>query len=241
MSSVVQITPAMGVVPTSAGPVPIAQLDLGGVPRGAVIVVADGDDFPNDATHHLNELAAHGYEGVAADLSGLASDDAALLEIAQALIAHVGQRDWQPEQIGLIGYGIGGRLALVAGAHIALGATISISMTGLSSGTSHLDPRIGDLAERLRTPWLGVFGAADTAAPKTACRELDDVLQERSAVYGRVVRYPGVGPNFFREPREALEISAAYDAQQRVIEWLNARVEPRLTPLAVKWRCRMAA
>ena len=241
MTSAVRIRPRADAVDSELGRVPIAQLDLGGIPRGAVLLLDSGGAFDSDAAQHLNELAAHGYEGVAADLDAIDGTDEQLVGVVGSLLTHLGRRDWQSEQIGLIGYGLGGRIALLASARFGLGAAVSVSPTDLTAGDHHLSPTVGALAPAVRTPWLGMLGEDDPAVPATTCEELDIALRLESPVYTQLVRYPGVGDTFYRPSSESIEIAASYDCWQRTIEWLNLRVQPRLTPLAIAWYDRRAA
>ena len=242
MTSAVRIRPRMDAVESPLGPVPIAQIDLGGVPRGAVLVLlGPGGDFEADAAQHLNDLAAHGYEGVAADLAAIAGSDEQLLDVAASLLTHLALRDWHGDQIGLVGYGLGGRVALLASARFGLGAAVSVSPTALAADDRHASPALRDLAPTLRTPWLGLVGEDDPTAPAAACDELAAALLDESPVYTQVVRYPGVGDDFHRPSSESIEIAASYDYWQRTIEWFNLRVQPRLTPLAIAWHERHPA
>ena len=85
-----------------------------------------------------------------------------------------------------------------------------------------------------------MYGENDPAVPDTACAELDRALRLDAPAYTQLVRYRGVGGDFYRKSTEPLEIAASYDYWQRTIEWLNLRVAPRLTPLAEAWRHRQA-
>ncbi|MEO5663238.1 MAG: dienelactone hydrolase family protein [Nocardioides sp.] len=240
MTSAVRIRPRVDAVDSELGRVPIAQLDLGGIPRGAALLLCSGGDFEADSAQHLNDLAAHGYEGVAADLDAINGTDEQLVDVVGTLLTHLRRRDWQGEQVGLIGYGLGGRLALLASARYGLGATVSVSPTAMTAGDEHLSPAIGALAPAVRTPWLGMLGEDDRAVPATACDELAAALRLDSPAYTQLVRYPGVGGDFYRASSESIEIAASYDYWQRTIEWLNLRVQPRLTPLAIAWHERRA-
>jgi len=206
------------VVQVGAG-VTATEITLGGVPRGAIIVLCDAGRL-SDAAEPMNGLAEHGYESVAAEVSGGAGD------VVGSLLAHLGARGWEAEQVGVIGYGAGGRAALLTAAEFTLGAAVTIAPDGPVS-----DPR-----EPLRTPWLGLFGG-DAAG----LRRLGETLYERSPVYTEVVCYPAAGSGFHRDSAEAPVHAAAFDSWQRTVEWLNLRVVPRLTPLARAWRARQPA
>ena len=241
MTPAVWITPRRDRLATVLGTVDIAQVDLGGIPRGAVLVMSADRDFEGEAAPILNDLAVHGYESVAADMTATEGTDAALIEVVAELVHHLGMRGWQSEQIGVIGYGRSGRLALLACSHFGLGAAVSISPSQLFTSDDHRSPDISELASRVRTPWLGMYGDNDPAVTESACVELDRALRHYAPAYTQVVRYAGVGGDFYRKSSESLEIAASYDHWQRTVEWLNLHVAPRLTPLAEAWRQRRAA
>lgn len=240
MTSAIRIRPRVDTVDSGLGRVPIAQLDLGGIPRGAVLMLSAGGDFEADAAQHLNELATHGYEGIAADLDAIEGTDEQVVEVVGSLLSHLRRRDWEDEQVGIIGYGRGGHLALLSSARFGLGAAVSVSPAAMTAGDDHLSAAMAALASRIRTPWLGMFGEYDPAFPATAYDELDTTLRDDSPVFTQLVCYPGVGADFHRPSSESIEIAASYDYWQRTVEWLNLRVQPRLTPLAIAWNERRA-
>ena len=90
------------------------------------------------------------------------------------------------------------------------------------------------------TPWLIMVGSSDPSAPAAALTSLAGVLDERAAKYTQVVRFPGVAADYYQRSTESLELAASFDYWQRTLEWLNAQVEPRPTPLAQAWRDRHA-
>ncbi len=240
MSPAVWITPESDRLETVLGTVAIAQIDLGGVPRGAVLVLSADGDFGSEIAPILNELAVHGYESIASDMAPVQGTDDALIEVVGELVHHIGKRGWQSEQIGVIGYGRGGRLALLASSQLGLGAAVSISPGPVFTSDGRLSPEITQLAATVRTPWLGMYGARDPAMPDAACVEMDRTLRRVAPAYTQIVQYPGVGGNFYRKSSESLEIAASYDYWQRTIEWLNHYVAPRPTPLAEAWRHRQS-
>lgn len=241
MSPAVWITPDNDRLETVLGTVGIAQVDLGGTPRGAVLVLSADGDVAYDVAVILNELAVHGYESVAADMATVQGTDDALVDVVAELVNHIGKRGWQSDQVGVIGYGRGGRLALLASSQLGLGAAVSISPSPLFTSDDRISPDISQFAATVRTPWLGMYGANDPALPDTACVEMDRMLRRIAPAYTQIVQYPGVGGNFYRKSNESLELAASYDYWQRTVEWLNQYVVPRPTPLAEAWRRRQSA
>ncbi|WP_405467373.1 dienelactone hydrolase family protein [Streptomyces canus] len=212
---------------------PVARIRLGGVPRGAVIVLCDTGALERDAAGIMNGLVEHGYESVAVDLSPTADVDGAgvhvpsereLLDDVAVLLGGWVERGWSAEQVGLVGNGFGGRVALLAAAEFELGAAVSV----VPSEVVPLSPR---------TPWLGLLAGQDQAASPDDVKRLRARLHD-APVYTELVTYPGVAGDFHFQSRETTAHAAAFDAWQRTVEWLDRRVVPRPTPLAREWRRR---
>ncbi|GAA5210847.1 dienelactone hydrolase family protein [Streptomyces thinghirensis] len=238
-----RIDPAVSEVMSARGALRVAEIRLGGVPRGAVIVLCDAGTGGQDAPGVMNALVEHGYESVAAVLpasgAGSAATDHDLLEDVAALLGRLAERGWSPDQVGLVGYGLGGRTALLAAAEFPLGAAVSVAPAGLTAASGML-PALADAARPVRTPWLGLFGEEDADAPAPAVLSLGASLAQSSA-YTELVTYPGVARAFHDDAaRDALAHAAAFDSWQRTVEWFDLRVVPRPTPLAQAWQERAA-
>ncbi len=227
---VLRIEPELSEIESSRGAaLRVAEIKLGGVPRGAVVVLCEAGGLEHDAPEVLNRLAEHGYESLAADLSSAgpavtARDDELLRDVA-ILLGRLAGRGWSPEQIGLVGYGLGGRVALLVAAEFELGAAVSVAPAGLRTP-----------AGPLGTPWLGLFGDLDENLPAQAVRRLGEKLDSGSPVHTEVVGYPGVGEGFHRASPEVLAHAAEFESWQRTVEWLNLRVAPRPSPSTETWR-----
>ncbi len=217
---------------TGAGPVDAFEIELGGVPRGLVVLLVD-DPAGLDAFEIMNRFAEHGYETLSVPGGAAAAGWPSVASRATS-------RGWTAEQTAVVGIGAGGRVALGLAASYGLGAAVSVSPP-LTSALTSADASADGPPEQVgavRTPWLGLFGEDDPAAPAGQTSRLAARLRAGSDVFTRVVRYPGVGRDFYRENADGLSYAASYDGWQRVLEWLDARVAPRLTPLAEAWRQR---
>jgi len=252
MELVPRIEPAVSEIWSARGPLRVAEIRLGGVPRGAAVVLCDAGTLERDAAAVMNGLAGQGYESVAADLSaavgrpaagaaGTAAIDRALVDGVAVLVDRLAGRGWAPDQVGLVGYGLGGRAALLAAAKSSLGAAVSVAPTSVASPRSGTPAALDPVARPVRTPWLGMFAQEDPDAPPSAVRKLGEFLQARSAVHTEVVCYPGVTGAFCHESRGTLAHAASFDSWQRTVEWLNLRVVPRPTALGEAWRQRTRA
>ncbi|GGS20545.1 carboxymethylenebutenolidase [Streptomyces humidus] len=228
-----RIEPAVAPVPFTYGSrrtLPVARIELGGVPRGAAIVLCAAGALERDAGEVMNGLAEKGYESVAVDLSpgtGAVSDRDLLGDVS-VLMGLLGERGWSSEQVGLVGYGFGGRTALLAAAEFEVGAAVSVGAPLIRA------------TRPVKTPWLGLFGRQDPAAPPEAVACLRARLRD-SPVHTEVVTYPGVARDFRFDAREAQAHAASFDVWQRTVEWLELRVAPRLTAVAQKWQTHTAS
>ena len=221
----VRIMPERLTLPTDRGPRSIDQIGLGGTPHGVVVLIEDTHDL-GWRVESMNVLAQHGYESVAVtpDLAGHGWTPIA---------DHLAARGWAAEQTAVLGIGAGGDVALQIALEVQLAAAISVS--------AHLTSVDAHFGKPLRAPWLGLFGDLDPIALADDTGDLGARLRSTSDVFSQVVRYPGVGADFYRRSSDGLSYAASYDAWQRVLEWLDARVAPRLTPLALAWRERSQA
>jgi carboxymethylenebutenolidase len=239
METIVRIRPSVSDLASAGRTIRVAEIELGGVPRGAVIVLWDRGRLDLSAEEIMNGLAEHGYESIAAELlptDGQAHSDRDLTRDVAAILGRLSVRGWNPEQVGVLGYGFGGRVALLAATEFALGASISVNPTGIGhSATEGLAPLLEELSPAL-TPWVGMFGEREDATPGKDVRQLDRALWATSPAYTETVTYPGVTGDFYRNSTAAVAHAAAYDSWQRVMEWLNGHVAPRPTPLAEAWR-----
>lgn len=231
MSIDVRIKPEVSTTTIAGIAVQVSSLLLGGVPRGAAVVITGPDGLNSvEAVDTMNALAQHGYESVLVDSIGPGPDD----DFDRALIRHsierLSSRGWTHEQVAVIGYGRGARAALLAASETTYGAAISI-------------PRdLRQLVTPIRittvqTPWLGMvgLGAGDELTAELAA--LRDEITASSGQHTSLVGYPGVA-HCLHDSTEPLVHSASFDCWQRTAEWLNIHVEPRPTPGGEAWRER---
>ncbi|RKT84171.1 carboxymethylenebutenolidase [Saccharopolyspora antimicrobica] len=114
---------------------------------------------------------------------------------------------------GIIGFDIGGAAALVVAASRTLGAAVSVGGRGILDPLSDGLPPLVEIADELSCPWLGLYGDDEGV-------EADEVDKLREAadaasVVTDVVRYPGAGHRFDRDPE------AAAEAWRRAKNWLD--------------------
>lgn len=231
MSIDVRIHPEVSTATVEGVTVRVSTLLLGGVPRGAAVIVAGPDGLgPVEAVDTINALAQHGYESVMAEPAGSGHDDDFARELVHHLVDRVAARGWTHEQVGVIGYGQGARAALIAGSEAAFGAAISVPR----DARQLLRP---DRIMALHTPWLGMTGLGSHSDLTGELSVYRNEVEAASTEHTSLIGYPGVD-HCLHDAVEALVHQAAFDTWQRTAEWLNIHVEPRPTPLAEAWRER---
>lgn len=226
----IRIQPEVTTTTIAGVEVRVSALLLGGVPRGAAVVVA-GPDGLNDtaAVDTMNSLAQHGYESVLAEPQGPMPDDTASA-VVDHLVKQMAARGWTHDQTGVVGHGQGARTALLAAAESSFGAAVSIPRDGRQL-------LVPERITELRTPWLGLVGCGPGNELGGELDVYRSEVRDASTDHSSLIGYRGVD-HCLQISAEALEHAAAFDAWQRTVEWLNIHVAPRPTPLAEAWRAR---
>jgi carboxymethylenebutenolidase len=150
--------------------------------------------------------------------SGLTND----LRATTDFLATLG---FSPVSIGVVGFCMGGTVALFAGTLGIVGAAVSFYGGGIAKGRMGLAPLL-ELAEHLRSPWLGLFGDLDTGIPVAEVEALRDVT-DRLGVDTEIVRYPQAEHGFHCDARPAAyNDEATKDADVRVRTFYDAHLVP---------------
>jgi carboxymethylenebutenolidase len=226
---------------TRAG-TPVFVVTPEGEPRGGVVVVQEAFGVNGHIESICRRLAAEGYAAAAPHVfwregdptfpydgafdklmpvmgaltaDGLRADvDAALAELAD--------RGLGTRRCAIIGFCMGGSVALAIATEQDLGAAVSFYGGGVSNGRFGF-PALAELASGLRAPWLGLYGDQDQGIP------VDDVEALRAAaakapVATEVVRYPEAGHGFHCDERASYHEASARDAWARMLNWLRAHL-----------------
>jgi carboxymethylenebutenolidase len=151
---------------------------------------------------HMKELTA---EGVLADV------DAALLELQR--------RGIPPERTGVVGFCMGGTVALVTAARRDVGAAVSFYGGGVTEGRFGFGPLVEE-ATRLRAPWLGLYGDLDQGIPVEGVEQLRAAAAS-SGQATEIVRYADAGHGFHCDQRDSFEPKSAQDAWGRTLAWFE--------------------
>ena len=129
----------------------------------------DGD--PEQVRRHVAGLSA---ESVDADT------DASLRWLAQ--------RGITADRIGVVGFGLGGALALIVATQRDLGAAVTVGGVGVVQPVAPTLPPLVDVAPDLRCPWLGIYEAG-SEVPEEEVHKLRDAAHS-AQVATDLVHYP---------------------------------------------------
>ena len=117
------------------------------------------------------------------------------------------------DRIGVVGFELGGSVALVVAARRHIGAAVTVAGRGITEPLSAGLPALVELAPELRCPWLGLYG--DKVADEV---ELLRAAAIRSETPTDVVLFPAADHRFDIHP------DAAFEASQRMFNWFDAHL-----------------
>lgn len=181
-----------------------------GVVRGGLVVLHE--EAEEGLGLLLAGLAGEGWLTVTPhlDRDNLTQQD--LLEATDATLAWLSERGVEADLIGVVGFDLGGTAALVVASNRRLGAAVSVG----GQGVAEL-PVLVEIAGRLTSPWLGMYGDAGDEAGGAQVEQLRDAAAS-AGVATDVVRYPGANHRFDADP------DAAAEAWQRTLNWFDAHL-----------------
>jgi carboxymethylenebutenolidase len=202
-----------------------------GVIRGGLVVLHETLGITETVRALADGLAAEGWlvvvphiyrgahesgevdESQAADLvSGLTGDT--LLADTDIAFGWLATHGIGADRIGVVGFELGGAVALVVAARRDIGAAVSVTGgSGIMQPLSPGLPALVDVAEELRCPWLGLFGdkyADDVARLREAAN--------RSESASDVMLFPAADHRFDIHP------DGTFEAWQRMLNWFDAHL-----------------
>ncbi|WP_409489250.1 dienelactone hydrolase family protein [Amycolatopsis sp. cmx-11-12] len=184
-----------------------------GVVRGGLVVLHEAaEEVEEGLSLLLAGLAGEGWLTVTPhlDRDNLTQQD--LLEATDATLAWLAERGVEADLVGVVGFDLGGTAALVVASNRRLGAAVSVG----GQGVTEL-PVLVEIAGRLTSPWLGMYGDSGDEAGGAEVEQLRDAAATAN-VATNVVHYPGANHRFDADP------AAAAEAWQRTLNWFDAHL-----------------
>jgi carboxymethylenebutenolidase len=224
---------------TDQTPLSIHQPD--GPPKGGVVVIQEAFGVNDHIEDVARRFAAEGWLAVAPHLFHRSGDPKlgygdfstvmphmqkltaeGVMADVDAALDHLAAAGIPLRKTGIVGFYMGGTVALVAATRRDLGAAVTFYGGGVTEGRFGFGPLVEE-ATRLRAPWLGLYGDLDQGIP------VDGVEQLRAAAASsgqetEVVRYAEAGHGFHCDQRDSYEPKSAQDAWARTLAWFDGHL-----------------
>jgi carboxymethylenebutenolidase len=209
-----------------------------GDPKGGVVVIQEIFGVNDHIEDICRRLAAAGWLAVAPHLFHRTGDPSlgytdmdegrahagkmtaeGVLEDVDAAIARIADAGIPASRTGIIGFCMGGTIAMLAAVRGDTRAGVEVYGGGVTEGRFGFGSLV-DEASGLRAPWLGLYGDLDQGIP------VADVEQLRTAVATseqptEIVRYPDAGHGFNCDQRGSYHEPSATDAWRRTLDWFD--------------------
>jgi len=203
--------------------------------RGGIVVLHEARGVTDSVRSIVHGLAADGWLAVAPHLyhrDGADELDGADDEVQQQVDRLEGEQvmadtdtafGWLAEHgvtadlMGVIGFDLGGSVALLVAAKRTLGAAVTVGGERVAATPAAGLPSLVDAAGGLTCPWLGIFGEVGGGETDAEVTRLRDATTS-SPVATDVVVYPRRGHRFDDDP------DVAADAWQRTLNWFDSHL-----------------
>ena len=202
-------------------------------PFPGLVVIQEWWGLDNHIKDVADRFAAEGYVALAPDLyRGQVAEEpddarrlAMELEIDQALIDIQGAVNYliaqpfvEPKQAGVVGFCMGGRLAMMMSWR---GQNVGAAVVFYGGGLRPTDEQL----QAISAPILGIYGEADHGIPVDLVQEWDEKLDEFDKTH-EIIVYDDAPHAFFNDERASHRPEAAADAWQRTLEWCSTYLSP---------------
>ena len=197
--------------------------------RGGLVVLHEADGVTDGVRLLIASLAGEGWLAVAPHLDVVQPSPVAapspqpgleeaprppsredVLAATDVTLAWLVERGVLADLLGGVGFDLGGVAALVVASNRRLGAAVSV-------GGGHELPALVEIAGKLTSPWLGIYGDAGDELAAVEFEQLRDAAASSGTVTN-LVRYPGANHRFDADP------GAAVEAWQRTLNWFDAHL-----------------
>lgn len=225
-------TEAVPLVDGSSLRLTVAEPD--GPTRGGIVVLHEARGVTDTVRRIVSGIAEDGWLTVAPHLyhrddadeidagasAELVADQVGRLDREQIMadtdtaFGWLAERQIGADRMGIVGFDIGGSVALLVAADRVLGAAVTVGGGGISGPLAGVLPALTAAASGLTCPWLGIYGEPDDGAELEALR----TAAAKAGVATNVVTYPKLGHRFDTDPE------ASAEAWQRVLNWFDSHL-----------------
>ncbi len=231
------------VLVSDGGDMPTYVATPEGAARGGIVVVQEAFGVTAHLQGVCRRLAEAGYTAVAPalfhrvgspvlDYGDFEAVRPAMMSLTaggietdlDAAFAELTNRGFGSARTGIVGFCMGGTVAMFAATQWPLGAAVTFYGGGVAQGRFGF-PSLLDIAAELRSPWLGLYGERDQGIPVDEVEALRRVVAA-AQVPTEIVRYPEAGHGFNCDDRpDAFHEPSATDAWRRTLAWFDEHLE----------------
>jgi carboxymethylenebutenolidase len=179
--------------------------------RGLAASLAD-EGWLAVAPHLYGAQHADEVTDVDSEISRLSGDS--VLADTDAAAVWLAERGVAADRTGVIGFDLGGAVAMVVASSRAVGAAVSVAGVGILAPLADGLPALVDVAGDLTCPWLGIYGDDDAAIPVAEVEKLRDAAAT-AEVATDVVRFAGTDNRFDTDQ------AAGAEAWHRTLNWFD--------------------
>ena len=225
-------------VNTVDGEMALYDAEPEGSARAAVMVIQEAFGVNRHIEEVTRRFAAVGYRAVAPHLFHRTGDpvldygnlenvmphmqaltEAGLVTDLDASLSHLSAVGFAPSRIGVVGFCMGGAVTFLAAVRNTLGAAVTFYGGGVAEGRFGM-PSLIEMAPRLKTPWLGLYGDLDQGIPVENVESLRETMTKAS-VPTEIIRYSEAGHGFHCDARDSYHEASAKDAWHHTLEWFE--------------------
>lgn len=217
---------------------PLYEALPSGKAKAAVIVIQEAFGVNSHIKDVARRFAAEGYRAVAPHMFHRTGDpvigyldrkeilphfnaitEPGLVTDLEATIAYLSDAGYSSNQVGVVGFCMGGTITLFGAVRYPLGAAVTFYGGGIGSGRFGLPSQV-EMAPQLKAPWLGLYGDLDETI---SVEEVESLKKAASiaSVATDVVRYPNADHGFHCDERDSYQEDAAKDAWRRTLAWFD--------------------
>jgi carboxymethylenebutenolidase len=223
-------------ITTADGPMPAALAEPDGPPKGGIVVIQEAFGLTSHIVDITGRLAEDGWLAIAPALFHrqgspvFAYDDfekmfpifkelnAAGVEMdVDATIGAIAERGIPAARTGIVGFCMGGTVAMHTAARVPLGAAVTFYGGGVAEGRFGF-PSCIEAAPDLKAPWLGLYGDLDKGIPVEEVESLR-IATKQAGVETEIVRYPEADHGFNCDARPSFHPESAADGWSRTLSW----------------------
>jgi carboxymethylenebutenolidase len=218
---------------------PLYDAEPEGSAGAAVIVIQEAFGVNDHIEDVTRRFATEGYRAVSPHLFHRSGDpalgyddiqkvmphmqavtEAGLASDLDATLSYLADAGFESNQVGIVGFCMGGTVAFLAATRYPLGAAVTFYGGGIASGRFGTPSQI-ELAPDLVAPWLGLYGDLDQGIPVEEVEALREAAAKAS-VPTEVVRYQEAEHGFHCDARSSFHPPSSQDAWQRTLAWFQS-------------------